>query len=87
MTKIVWGVPLPPCFNDFLTTALALLSLQEIWTIEYCDGKYTSKCIFHHDMGTEIIMNSVTHPNDPCTLAAGIGHSCHMLHITRDGKL
>ena len=59
--------------------------IQEIHTLNEADGELGSKCIFRHDLGTDIIMNMVSSPNDLCTLAAGIGPSCHLLQMKKDG--
>lgn len=63
-----------------------LIILQEIWTLTFSDEGFKSSCIFHHDMGTEVIMNSVAQPNDPHTIAASIGHSCHVLRLEEGGE-
>lgn len=60
--------------------------LQEICTLyKDADGSLGSKCIFRHDLGSDVIMNMMSSPNDLYTLAVGIDSTCQLMQIKKKG--
>ena len=58
--------------------------LQELYDFRGEGGKCISKCVLQYDMGSDLVMNMVCHPQHDI-IAAGMGHSTQLFLIHRQG--